>query len=143
MAFDIDLFWSLPRCQNTYRIGDKYCALGAAYKAWGYNDAEVDCVDISLRENPWGLTLEQSTSIVTMNDMGLTVKQADRVHKISFQLTRLGRQEDAVTFMRRWTKPKPEKAKRMLLAMLIERKIPFKQDFITFKTPVKELCPSI
>lgn len=37
--FDLDLFWSLPRCTGVLTNGEgSYCAIGAMGKALGYSD---------------------------------------------------------------------------------------------------------
>lgn len=109
--FDLDLFWSLPRCRAKLTDGQgAYCALGAGLKAIGLEDSVF-----ASPEDPWGvyraalkLGIVQDPRYIevwTTNDGGIFNKNS---------------------------LPNPEKAKRMLLEVLKD-KVEFVSKEVTFK----------
>lgn len=108
--FDLDLFWSLPRCRAKLTNGKgAYCALGAGLKAIGLEDSVF-----ANPEDPWGamraaiaLDIAQDLSYMKVwitNDGGIFNNDLP---------------------------PNPEKAKRMLLEAL-EGKVEFVSREVTF-----------
>lgn len=100
--FDLDLFWSLPRCGGTFKREGSYCALGAGMKAMGLSDIELSWENV-------GLVL------------GLSKTERELIYETNDGCSNPSNTREA----------NPEKAKRMLLEAL-EGKVEFVSKEVTF-----------
>lgn len=107
--FDLDLFWSLPRCGGALTdFRGAYCAIGAAMKAMGYSD-EYLCYHA-----------------------GGTVGAAETLRLSSEERDNIWKTNDGYGYDGELYEVNPEKAKRMLIEAL-EGKVEFVSKEVTFK----------